>query len=205
MATQPPKSPFIVGLTGGLASGKSTLAAIFATLGAGVIDADDVSREVVAIGQPALADIARAFGADMLLADGTLDRRRLREHIFTHPDAKKQLEAITHPRIFQALQAHITRLAAQHPYVVLVNAILIETGWHKLVNRVLVIDVPEGVQTQRACARDGMNEALAQQMLANQLSREARLAAANDVIVNTGDIQALQYAANALHQQYLSL
>ena len=80
MATQPPESPFIVGLTGGLASGKSTLAAIFATLGAGVIDADDVSREVVAIGQPALADIARTFGADMLLADGTLDRRRLREH-----------------------------------------------------------------------------------------------------------------------------
>lgn len=192
-----------VGLTGGVASGKTTVQHMFAALGVPVLDADLVAREVVAPGEPALDQIAAEFGTGMILVDGTLDRRRMREHVFADPAARKRLEAITHPHIRARMRAW--KSAQTGPYCMLSVAILIEAGMQTLVDRILVVDVPETVQEQRLCVRDGIAPHLAAQMLAAQLPRSQRLAAADDVVVNTSDLVTLSRCVERLHRYYLDL
>lgn len=196
-------NPLTIGLTGGIASGKSTVQAMFMGLGVPVLDADLVAREVVAPGSPALGEIAQAFGADMLLADGTLDRRRMRERVFADAAERRGLEAITHPHIRERMRAWKTAQTA--PYCMLSVAILIEAGMSTLVDRTLVVDVPEAVQQQRLRERDVVSAELAAQMLAAQLSRERRLAHADDILANTGSLETLQACVEQLHRYYLGL
>lgn len=196
-------SSLTIGLTGGIASGKSTVQAMFMGLGVPVLDADLVAREVVAPGSPALGEIAQAFGADMLLADGTLDRRRMRERVFADEAERKRLEGITHPHIRQRMQAW--KAAQTAPYCMLSVAILIEAGMTPLVDRTLVVDVPEAVQQQRLRERDVVSAELAAQMLAAQLSRDQRLAHADDILTNTGSLETLRACVERLHRYYLGL
>ena len=180
------KHPLAIGLTGGVASGKSTVALLFEELGVPVLDADLVAREVVALGSPGLAAIAKHFGAEFLLADGSLDRRRLRERVFADPAALRELETITHPLIRERIRAW--RDAQTTPYCMLSAAILVEARMDVLVQRILVVDVPVAAQpgARMLVGRDGVAEALAQQMIAAQAGREQRLARAHDVLDNTG-------------------
>ncbi|MGA4493255.1 dephospho-CoA kinase [Vreelandella venusta] len=177
----------IIGLTGGIGSGKSTVARAFGELGIGWVDADDVAREVVAVGEPALAAIAEHFGTDVLNSDGTLNRSALRSIIFEDPAQRQWLESVTHPKVRERLLLHLDRLQAQSPYVLLVSPLLFESGQDKLVNRTLVIDVPESLQLARTLARDGVSESQVRSILAAQLPRAARLTKGNDVIDNSGD------------------
>ena len=194
---------FKVGLTGGIGSGKSAASAVFAELGAGVIDTDLLSRELVEPGQPALAEIVAAFGTGVLDSAGWLDRRALGERIFGDPAARRRLEAILHPRIRTEMLARAESSPA--PYVVCVIPLLIEAGQQALVDRVLVIDVPEHVQRTRVAARDGHDAARVEQLLAAQVDRATRLSHADDVIRNDGSLEALRAAVAALHQSYLAL
>ncbi len=177
--------PFIVGLTGGIASGKTTVADCFADLGAPVIDADAVAREVVLPGQPALDQLVEAFGEGILAADEQLDRSRLREVVFDNPGKRKQLESILHPAIGAMMQERMA--AARGDYIIQMVPLLVETGGHQRVDRVLVIDTPEEVQVARVTARDGVDAAQARAILEAQADREKRLAHAHDVILNDGD------------------
>lgn len=177
----------IIGLTGGIGSGKSTVARAFEELGIGWIDADDVAREVVAVGEPALAAIAEHFGTDVLNSDGTLNRPALRTIIFEDPAQRQWLESVTHPKVRERLLLHLDRLQAQSPYVLLVSPLLFESGQDKLVNRTLVIDVPESLQLARTLSQDGVSESQVRAILAAQLPRAERLAKGNDVIDNSGD------------------
>lgn len=182
----------IVGLTGGIASGKSTVARAFAELGVPWVDADEVAREVVEPGEPALAEIAERYSGDrgerVLLADGRLDRRALREIVFADPEERRWLESVTHPRIRERLLSHLKRLQAEGaPYVLLVSPLLLESGQAALCDRILVIDVPETVQIERTRARDDVDEAQARAIIAAQMPRRERLALADEVIDNSGD------------------
>lgn len=190
----------VVGLTGGVASGKSHALGLFAGLGVPTIEADDVGRAVVAPGSPALAEIAQAFGVQMLLADGSLDRRALREVVFNNAAALKRLEAITHPHIRRQLGQWLALQTA--PYCILSAAILLERGLSTLTQRVLVVDAPEADQVRRVMLRDQISEALARQMLARQYSRAERLAAAHEVIENPDPLQDLAPQVLALHNRY---
>jgi dephospho-CoA kinase len=192
-----------VGLTGGVASGKSLAAAAFAALGVPVCDADKVAREVVARGSEALARIAAEFGAEVLLPDGQLDRRRMREIVFADPGARRRLEAITHPLIRARLLAW--RDAQRAPYVILDVPILVESGMDALVERILVVDASEETQVRRLVARDGIGAALARQMLAAQATRAERLAHADDVIANEGSPEDLNAAVARQHRRYLEM
>jgi dephospho-CoA kinase len=192
-----------VGLTGGIASGKSLAADAFIALGVPVLNADVVAREVVAAGTPALAAIRDRFGGAFLLPDGTLDRRRLREHVFANPAERVALERITHPAIRARLLAW--RDAQTAPYCVLDVPILVESGMDSLVDRILVIDAPAEMQVERLVRRDHVTEALARQMLAAQASREARLSRADDVIRNQGSVGDVRAAVGQLHPWYLEL
>jgi leader peptidase (prepilin peptidase) / N-methyltransferase len=189
-----------VGLTGGVASGKSLAAAAFAALGVPVCDAD---QEVVARGSEALARIAAEFGAEVLLPDGQLDRRRMREIVFADPGARRRLEAITHPLIRARLLAW--RDAQRAPYVILDVPILVESGMDALVERILVVDASEETQVRRLVARDGIGAALARQMLAAQATRAERLAHADDVIANEGSPEDLNAAVARQHRRYLEM
>lgn len=195
-------SRFTVGLTGGVASGKSLVSAQFRALGVPVLDADQVSRAVVEPGQPALAEIAQRFGETILLADGQLDRRRLREIVFSDPEARRDLERITHPPIRAAIRDWLDQQCA--PYCILENAILIESGMDHLVDRVLVVDVPQAVQRERLQQRDGIDAALVERMLAAQSPRALRLERADDVLVNTGTPLETADSVLRLHDLYLT-
>ena len=197
-------SDFIVGLTGGVASGKSEVTRRFQALGVEVVDADVAAREVVEPGQPALARIAERFGAGMLLADGRLDRRQLRERVFADAQARRDLEAITHPAIRARVKAQAQ--AAPGPYAVVAVPLLAEAGRaaYPWMARVLVVDAPESLQHDRLMRRDGVDEALAARMIAAQASRTVRLAIADDVILNDGDPAHLDTAVSALHARYLA-
>ena len=196
----------IIGVTGGIASGKSTVANAFAALGAPWVDADDVAREVVEPGEPALEAIAERFGREALNEDGTLNRRALREIVFGDPAERRWLESVTHPRIRERLQAHLARLQASGaPYVLLVSPLLFESGQHAMVDRCLVIDVPEPVQIARTAARDGVDEAQARAIVAAQLPRAERLARADEVIDNSGDEAALAARVAELDRHYRRL
>jgi dephospho-CoA kinase len=197
---------FGVGLTGGIASGKSAVAARFAARGIVVVDADVAAREVVEPGQPALQAIVEAFGADVLREDGTLDRGALRRHVFGDEVARRTLEAILHPRIRE--QMHADALRADGPYVVVAVPLLAEIGGRKAypwLSRILVVDVPRQVQRERLMARDDIDAALAEKMLAAQVDRQARLAIADDIVVNTGTVEALDTQVDALDRRYRAL
>ena len=195
--------PFRVALTGGIASGKSTVADLFAALGVPVIDTDVIAREVVEPGRPALAQVAEAFGPHVLDAEGRLDRKRMREHIFADPGARRRLEAILHP----AIRAEMERQsqAAVGPYQVLVIPLLAEGGRRDHVDRVLLVDVPEELQIQRVMWRDGVSHDEAQATLNAQATRAQRLAMADDVLRNTGRVDDLREQVAKLHQQFLRL
>jgi dephospho-CoA kinase len=195
---------FTVGLTGGIGSGKSTVSDLFAALGVPVIDTDLIAHQLTAPGSTALDAIRAAFSAAVMQADGSLDRAALRHLVFGDAAARRQLEAILHPRIRRAVEARLASLVA--PYVLIVIPLLVETGGYRdLLNRVLVVDCPEALQISRVKARSGLahDEILA--ILAVQASRAERLAAANDVIVNTASQASLRDEVAALHQRYLTL
>jgi len=196
-----------VGLTGGIASGKSTVARLFESLGVPVIDTDVLAREVVAPGQPLLRQIATRFGADVIAADGSLDRARLRSLVFGNPAARADLEQLTHPAIRARLEEISAALAGpKHgPYQLLVIPLLVETAGRTPVDRVLVVDCSEALQIRRLQARDGSTLEQARQILSAQVSREARLAAADDVITNEGDLESVRDRVAALHAKYTEL
>ena len=195
--------PFCVALTGGIASGKTAATSRFAALGASVIDADVVARELVAPGSSALTEIVRRFGADVLDANGALDRRAMRERVFADAHARAQLEAILHPRIRMELRARAR--VATGAYAMLAIPLLAERGHYEWVDRVLVIDVPRDVQLQRLLARDGVTPTLAEAMLAAQATRAQRLALADDVIENNGTLIELDAQVTVLHGRYAAL
>jgi dephospho-CoA kinase len=195
---------FKVGLTGGIGSGKSTVADCFASLGVPVIDTDLIARELTAPGGGAIGAIRADFGETILLADGSLDRAALRRRVFADATARRRLEAILHPRIRQVVGQALARLAA--PYVLIVIPLLVEAGAYRdVLNRVLVVDCPEAVQIERVMARNGLAVEEVQSILAAQASRSERLAAADDVIVNTSSPESLRSEVAALHQRYLAL
>ncbi|QSQ42947.1 dephospho-CoA kinase [Xanthomonas translucens pv. undulosa] len=199
-------SDFIVGLTGGVASGKSALSRRFEAKGIVVADADVAARAVVAPGHPALAQIVIHFGTQLLREDGSLDRAALRQRIFEDPVARRDLEAITHPAI-RALLQQACREAAS-PYAVAAIPLLTEVGAraaYPWLDRIVVVDAPEATQHARLMQRDGISAELAQRMIAAQATRAARLAIADDVVVNDGDAERLQDAADALDRQYRAL
>jgi dephospho-CoA kinase len=196
--------PLRIGLTGGVASGKSTVSQRFGELGVPVIDADVASRKVVEPGKPGLAQVVQSFGVGILDADGKLDRRVLRDLIFKDSSLRQALDAILHPLI----RAEMEHEAAQSkgPYVVMAIPLLVEGGSAgKRVDRVLVVDADEPLQLQRLQARDGSSVEQARAILASQANRAARLAAADDVLLNTGTVAELRQAVDRLHGQYLQL
>jgi len=195
--------PFRVALTGGIASGKSTVANLFAELGVPLIDTDVIAREVVEPGRPALAAIVAAFGPGVLDAQGCLDRRRMRERIFADPAAKQRLEAVLHP----AIRAEMERQSrvAGGPYQVLVIPLLAESRRRDHVDRVLLVDVPEALQVERLALRDGVSREQAEAALNAQATRAERLAIADDVIQNAGRVDELKQQVRALHDKYLQL
>jgi dephospho-CoA kinase len=201
----PTHRPFRVALTGGIASGKTTVANLFAELGVPLVDSDVIAREVVEPGQPALAAVADAFGRDVLGADGQLDRRRLRELIFADATARARLEGILHPAIRAEMERQSARAAAVAPYHMLVIPLLAEGGGRDRADRVLVVDVPESLQIERLIARDTVTRAQAEGSLQAQASRAARLAIADDVVTNSGQIDDLREQVQALHERYLTL
>ena len=192
-----------IGLTGGIASGKTATAGLFAELGVPVIDTDEISRQVVERGQPALAEIVAEFGPGILTADGDLDRSAMRELVFADEKRRHRLETILHPRISR----RTTKIAARAggPYQVLVVPLLLETGFRALVDRVLVVDCPESLQRERLLARDGGDPGQVDRIMSAQLSRSERLDAADDVIDNSGSLAETRAQAEALHRQYLGL
>jgi dephospho-CoA kinase len=194
---------FRIGLTGGIASGKTAAAGAFARRGVPVIDTDRLAREVVEPGQPALAAVVAEFGPGILGADGRLDRRQLRTLVFADPERRRRLEAILHPAIRSATAAAIATVAA--PYVVVAIPLLVESGQRTAYDRVLVVDCPADAQLARLIARDGETAAGARAMLAAQAGRDARLAVADDVLDNTGSLADLDAAVERLHARYLAL
>lgn len=195
---------FAVGLTGGIGSGKSTVADLFAELGTPVIDTDVIARELTAPGTETLAAIRAVFGEAVMQADGTLDRAALRRRVFADSGARRQLEAILHPRIRQAVERALGTLAA--PYVLIVIPLLVETGGYRdMLDRVLVVDCPEEVQIARVVARSGLFHDEVKAILAAQAGRAERTAAADDIIANTTTLGALRAEVAALHQRYLAL
>lgn len=193
--------PLLVGLTGGIASGKTAVSDMFADLGIPVIDTDVVAREVVAPGSDGLAAIVEAFGSDVLQADGALDRRALRGIVFADADARQRLEAITHPLIRE--QTMRQSAAAGGAYQVIVVPLLVESPMRHAMDSILVVDVPESVQLERLRARDGEDEAQARRMIAAQASRDERLALADQVVRNDGSLADTRRQVEALHAAYL--
>ena len=194
---------FVVGLTGGIGSGKTAASDRFASHGITVVDGDVVARQVVEPGTEALRKIIAKFGPGILQANGELDRASLREWVFSQPDDRLWLEALLHPLIGQEVIAQLN--AASSPYAVLVSPLLVDAGQTALCDRVLVVDVPEQVQIERTCRRDDNSEELVKQIIATQTSRERRLAAATEVLDNTGTLEDLQRRVDELHERYLQL
>lgn len=195
--------PLWIGLTGGIASGKSAAASEFAKLGVPVIDADELAREVVKPGKPALQAIVDRFGNAVLDAQGTLDRRHMRERIFGNPVEKQALEAILHPAIRSEQRARSAVLGGT--YQIHVMPLLVETQSQNLYDRILVVDCDPAVQMSRLLQRDGISRQLAENMMAAQATREQRLALADDILTNNGRVEELPGKIAVLHQRYLQL
>ena len=196
--------PYVVGLTGGIGSGKSAAAQVFEALGATVIDTDAIAHALTGAGGAAIAPIRAAFGADYITADGALARARMRELVFADAAKKNVLEAILHPMIRQR-SGELVR-AARSPYVILMVPLLIESGDYRgRCQRILVVDCPEELQIERVVARSGISAAQVRAIIATQAARAARLAAADDVIDNSRDQAHLRREVEALHRRYLQL
>ena len=194
---------FVVGLTGGIGSGKTAVSDRFANLGIDIVDADLASRTIMDPGRPAFEKVLERFGQGILQEDGSLDRAAIRRKVFADPDERRWLERLTHPLIGQELRDGLE--SASSAYVILVNPIMIESGSFRRVNRLLVVDVPVEVQIQRTMNRDENTEEQVRSIIAAQASREQRLEVADDVIVNDGDIEALDPQLTALHDKYVRL
>ncbi len=191
----------VIGLTGGIGSGKSTVTKHFEQLGVPVIDADIITRELVRPGEDALKEIEAHFGPDIIQTDGQLNRAWLRARIFDDADERKTLEGILHPRAKEYAQNRIAELKA--PYCILCVPLLIESGWTDMVQRVLVIDLPRELQIERTMKRDGIPKNQVETIINAQINRDGRLAAADDVLINTDDKSSLLEQVDALHEQYL--
>jgi dephospho-CoA kinase len=192
---------FVVGITGGIGSGKSAVTDYLEIKGITVVDADKVARVVVEPGTSGLAAIADHFGGDILLPDGTLDRAALRKIVFDEPDERKVLEGITHPRIREEIARQLSE--AGSPYVVLASPLLLESGQSSFADYVVVVDVPESVQLSRTMTRDGNSEQLVKSIMAVQLDRETRLARSDTSISNEGTLEELHTRVDALHTDLL--
>ena len=192
---------FVLGLTGGIGSGKSAASAWFEAQGIVVIDADVVAREVVEKGQPALQQIQQHFGDWVLLENGELDRRALREYIFKEPSARQALEKITHHAIRESIIRQLD--AADSPYVVLVSPLLFETNQHQLTQHTLLIDATETLQIHRASQRDGQTVEQIHKIIQAQMPRAEKQRLANDIVLNDGHLDHLYSKLEVLHQQYL--
>ena len=194
---------FVVGLTGGIGSGKTAVSDRFAALGIKIVDADVAARIVVEPGRPALAEIAKHFGAEVIDPSGALDRAALRTRVFSDPDARRWLEQLLHPRIADEIRRGIE--SATSPYTMLVSPLLLEAGQAAYAHRILVVDVPVEVQVARTMARDDNDEAQVRRIIAAQSPREDRLKRADDVIENDKGLDALDRAVAELHARYLAL
>jgi len=199
--TQSARNPLRIGLTGGIASGKSTVADLFVELGAAVIDADVIAREVVMPGQPGLNEIRQAFGEQVISDDGRLNRAVMRQLVFADDDARKQLEAILHPRIREEMVRQAE--AAGGEYQIVVVPLLAASPLRYFVDRILVVDCDEDTQISRLLTRDAESEEQARRILAAQTSREERLSIADDIIDNDASLDALRSQVAALHKSYL--
>lgn len=197
------KPTLVVGLTGGIGSGKTTVANGFSALGVPVIDTDKLARELVEPGQPALDDIISTFGSAATTADGRLDRNFMRQLIFTEPASKLQLEAILHPKIRQRIRTLLADISA--PYCIVVIPLLIETRQTDLVDRILVVDSPEKEQLARVAARDSLSDNAIMAIMGSQADRNTRLTAADDIIVNDRGISELTGDIQKLHRRYMGI
>ena len=193
----------MVGLTGGIASGKSTVADLFKALGITIIDADHITRELVKPGSTVLSQIIDHFGAHLLQADHSLNRQALRQHVFNHPQERLWLENLLHPLVRENMQSEAAKITS--PYGILMIPLLNDATHYPFIQRILVVDAPEVLQLERVQARDQVDITHAKAIVAAQLSREARLKLAHDVIENTGNLAALKQRVLQLHQQYLLL
>ena len=196
-------SSLIIGLTGGIGSGKSTVAEAFRQLGIETVDADQASRAVVEPGMPALAAISAQFGSQIIQADGSLDRAALRQIIFTDPAQKLWLESLLHPLIRDWIIEQLK--AATSPYVILESPLLFETDQHQLVHKTVLVDLPEALQIERACARDGNQADQIQRIIDAQMPREEKLSRADIVLDNSESLDTLAARVTAVHQTLLSL
>ncbi len=192
-----------IGLTGGIGSGKSSAADRFSQLGVPIIDADVIAREVVKPGQPALEEIVSTFGDQVLGNDGTLDRARLRDIVFTAPQNRARLESIMHPRIHAQILAQIEQLSA--PYCIVVIPLLAESKRNYPLDRVLVIDIPEALQLERTATRDRQPTSKINAIIQSQASREQRLNLADDIVENSGSLDELYLQIDKLHKMYVQL
>lgn len=198
-------NPYLIGLTGGIGSGKSTAAELLARAGAGVIDTDAIAHALTAPGGAAMRSLIGEFGPAIATKNGALDRAVMREMAFADPTVRRRLEAILHPMIHAEVDRQIAALAPTFPYLVLVVPLLIETGtYRERIDRLAVVDCPEALQIARVRARSQLPEATIRAILAAQASREARLAAADDIIDNSTTLSALTAQLEALHQRYLA-
>ncbi len=197
------KLPLRVGLTGGIGSGKSTVKNFFDELGAPTIDADEISHKITKPGQAAFDEVVRLFGAESLDETGNLDRRRLRELVFSEPALKQKLEAIIHPRVRAQIQEFIHQ--TDYPYCVICIPLLLETGSQSKVDRVLVVDTPEELQVERVGLRDQADERQTKRIIQSQFGRAQRLRAAHDIIVNDGNINDLKTQVKSLHDRYMNI
>ena len=202
-APLPEINTFVIGLTGGVGSGKSTVADMFSALGVPVIDADQLAHELVAPGQVALEEIVATFGTAVIMANGELDRDAMRQRIYADPAQKSRLESILHPRIRQRIRTLLAGIKAH--YTIVVIPLLLETNQADLVDRILVVDTPEKEQLKRVAARDGLSDNAVMAIINAQADRQTRLEAADDVIVNDQDISALTEHVQELHKYYMDI
>jgi len=203
---QPPElgqTSAIVGLTGGIGSGKSTVARLFGDLGVHWVDADNVAREVVEPGTPGLAQIAQHFGNDILAEDGTLDRAQLRKIIFANPEERTWLESLLHPMIREELIRQLKPEGYALPYVLLVSPLLLETDQHNLVSKIIVVDVPVETQVERTMARDANERDQVERIIAAQMPREKRLEKADAIIDNNRPMDDVERQVRELHEKFL--
>jgi dephospho-CoA kinase len=197
------KHTLVVGLTGGIGSGKTTVAEGFSALGVPVIDADQLAHELVEPGQPALDEIIEIFGKESVAPDGQLERSYIRQQIYTNVGLKLRLEAILHPKIRQRIRTLLSNI--EEPYCIVVIPLLLETQQNDLVNRILVVDAPEKEQRQRVAARDSLSDNTIMAIMQSQADRSTRLAAADDVIVNDRNVASLTDRIQELHQHYMEI
>jgi dephospho-CoA kinase len=192
-----------IGLTGGIGSGKSTVADLFRELSVPIVDADRISRQLVQPGTEAYAEIVNAFGQDMVGDDGSLDRRRLRERVFARPEEREHLESILHPRVRAAILDELAGLDV--PYCIVVVPLLIESGMQDLVDRVLLVDAPEEVRIHRVARRDHTEESQVRRIMDAQIAPDVRRRHADDVLANDGELDSLRSDVADLHRRYLAL